>query len=134
MSAGAGGRVRLAVLAVVTALAAAGAVARHERSHAATVRLPQPAGAVHSALVAPMPAGGAARNPCGLTIGPRTLGIRHAQLPCGVKIDIEYGAATVLTQVVDQGPTGRDDFQLTPALARLLRIAGPTTVRWRFVR
>jgi hypothetical protein len=134
VSAGAGGRVRLAVLATATALAAAIAVAWKERPRPAPSTLPQPAGPVHTALVAPLPAAAAGRDRCGVPLGRTTEGLRHAQLPCGVKIYLEYRGATVLTEVVDQGPTGGDAFQLTAALAALLHIHGQAAIRWQFAR
>lgn len=134
MSAGAGGRVRLVVLATVAALAAAIAVAWKERPRPVPSTLPQPAGPVHVALVEPLPAAAEGRDRCGVPLERDTEGLRHAQLPCGVKVYLEYRGATVLTEVVDQGPTGADTFQLTAALAALLHIHGRTSVRWQFAR
>ena len=134
MSAGAGGRVRLALLATATVLAAATAVAWKERPRSAPSTLPQPAGPVHTSLVAPLPAAAEGRDRCGVPLARTTEGLRHAQLPCGVKIYLEYRGATVLTEVVDQGPTGADTFQLTAALAAVLHIHGQATVHWQFAR
>jgi len=135
LSAGAGGRIRLGVLGAVVLLAAGGSVVwRHREHHAVSSELPTPSGPVFAGRVGILqPSGGV--DPCGIRIGPRTAGVRHAQLPCGVRVYLTYGGTTVLTDVVDQGPTGRDEFELTPALADLLgRISTGATVHWRFAR
>ena len=56
-------------------------------------------------------------------------------LPCGAKIYLAFGRKRVLTQVVDRGPAepGRE-FDLTPALARLIGLHGVQAVRWAFAR
>ena len=64
---------------------------------------------------------------------PSTIGVANQQLPCGVKLYIEYRGKEVLTQVIDRGHTapGRT-FDVTQALAKLLNLQGTQTIRWRF--
>ena len=56
-------------------------------------------------------------------------------LPCGVKLYVRFQGREVLTQVIDRGRTapGRE-FDLTPALARLLGLHGTQPIQWRFAR
>ena len=133
MSAGAGGRGRIVLVTLVAVLATAGSVAWSEHSGNSSHTLPEPAGAYRSARVSPvaLPSG---TSSCGVQVGPASTGIRHPDLPCGVELYVEYRGTTVLTQVLDNGPTGADDFRLTTALADLLGIHGRVTVRWRFAR
>ena len=64
-----------------------------------------------------------------------TQGVAHPVLPCGVRLYIRFHGREVLTQVIDRGHTapGRE-FELTHALARLLRLQGTQTIQWRFAR
>jgi rare lipoprotein A len=73
------------------------------------------------------------RTACGQVIGPRTEGIAHPVLPCGVRIYLTYHGKHVLTQVIDRGPylAGRE-FDLTDALARRLGLSGVQTIRWSY--
>ncbi|HZO63352.1 MAG TPA: hypothetical protein VFB35_10275 [Gaiellaceae bacterium] len=72
---------------------------------------------------------------CDTLLRPKTLGVDHPVLPCGAKIFVAYGGKTVLTTVVDRGPTTpRPDFEVTPALAELLGLTGVQTIRWSFAR
>ena len=66
---------------------------------------------------------------------PRSLGVSHPVLPCGVKIYIAYGGTELLTEVIDSRlkRQGRQ-FELTEALAQRLGIDGTQQVRWRFAR
>ncbi len=70
---------------------------------------------------------------CGVTVTPQTLGIAHPVLPCGAKLVLEYQGRQAQADVVENGPVeaGRA-FELTPALAQQLGVAGPATVRWRY--
>ncbi len=65
------------------------------------------------------------RTSCGQIIGPKTEGLAHPVLPCGVRIYISFGGRHVLTQVIDRGPyvPGRQ-FDLTQALARRIGLIG----------
>ena len=73
------------------------------------------------------------RTACGQVIGPRTEGVAHPVLPCGVKIYLTYEGRHVLTQVIDRGPyvPGRQ-FDLTEALARRLGLVGVQRVTWSY--
>ncbi|HKP19401.1 MAG TPA: RlpA-like double-psi beta-barrel domain-containing protein [Gaiellaceae bacterium] len=127
-----------AVLGVVVALALA---ARDEpSSRAAPSNLPRPAvsdlsgwysalAGVRSRPLAGRPSG------CGTLLAPKTLGVDHPVLPCGARIFVSYHGKTVLTSVVDRGPYGPGrEFELTPALAELLKLSGVQTIRWSFAR
>ncbi len=127
------GLAAVALLGVVAALAIA-----HQRSAtgAPPSALPQPAAASGDwyRALAGVERGLPARSPCGL-LAPGTLGIAHPVLPCGTKLYVAYGRKTVLTEVVDRGPSGNDrEFDLTPALARELGLQGIQRVRWAFAR
>jgi rare lipoprotein A (peptidoglycan hydrolase) len=98
--------------------------------------VPVPGSGWYRALAAPYPASTTReRTSCGQPLGPRTLGVAHPVLPCGVKLYISYGEKLVLTQVVDRGPgaPGRD-FDLTRALAARLGLEGTQQIRWRYAR
>lgn len=128
-----------AVLAVVVGLAVA---ARDEHVTRAASILPRPAvsdvsgwyaalAGVRTRPLAGRPSG------CGTLLGPKTLGVGHAVLPCGAKIFLAFHGKTLLTTVVDRGPfTPRYDFELTPALAELVGLSGKGAqpIRWSFAR
>lgn len=123
---------RAVALLAVAILAAAIALALTQRHHHRS--LPRGSGLWYSALAAPyLPSGGAKRSACNVTIGPRTKGVAHPTLPCGVKVYIEYGRKQVLTQVIDRGPDvpGRE-FDVTTALAKELGLVGTREIRWRY--
>lgn len=78
---------------------------------------------------------GDGRTDCGHFIGPRSVGVAHPVLPCDAKLWLSFGDKEVLTQVIGRGPIAADrEFQLTPALARLLSFRGTRQVRWRYAR
>jgi rare lipoprotein A (peptidoglycan hydrolase) len=90
----------------------------------------------YRALAAPYPASSRReRTACGHRLGPKTLGVAHAVLPCGVKIFINFKGKTVLTQVVDRGPAvpGRT-FDVTRPLAARIGLKGTQPIRWRYAR
>jgi rare lipoprotein A (peptidoglycan hydrolase) len=93
------------------------------------------AGQWYTALAAPYVAPTQRKSACGVRIGTGTVGVAHPVLPCGVKLYVQFHGKTVLTHVIDRGHTvpGRE-FDLTPALARLLRVQGTQTIEWRFAR
>lgn len=102
----------------------------------AVEQVPVPGAGWYQSLAAPYPPSSKReRTACGHELGPRTLGVAHPVLPCGVKIFIAYRDKLVLTQVVDRGPAvpGRD-FDITPALARRLGLTGTQQIRWRYAR
>src|SRR5690242_11025082 len=88
------GLLGIAVVAVAIALA----VTRHHLHSG----LPEAAGRWYTALAAPyLPsaAGKPSRSACGVLIGPKTRGVAHPTLPCGVKVYIEFEGKQALTQV-----------------------------------
>ena len=124
---------RQAALAAVALVAALGVIALSRLSDDSE-SAPPPAAALEweTAQVAVFePA--AAATACGVTVTPRTQGIAHPVLPCGAKLLLEHDGRQAQSDVVQQGPvaTGRA-FELSPALARELGVAGETTIRWRF--
>ena len=126
---------RAAALAAVALVAIAVALALNHRSHH-TSKLPAPAGDWYTALAAPYtPSKGRSKSACGVAIDAKAVGVAHPVLPCGVKLYVEYKGKQVLVQVIDRGHTvpGRE-FDLTQALAKLLRVQGTQTIRWRFAR
>ena len=126
--------VRAAILAAVALVAVAIVFAIHR--HSSTATLPVAAGPWYTALAAPYtPSKGRTKSACGVAIGTKTIGVSHELLPCGVKLYVEYKGKQVLTQVIDRGHTvpGRE-FDLTQALAKLLRLDGTQTIHWRFAR
>ena len=129
---------RAAALAAVALVAIAVALAvEHRTQH--TSKLPAPAGNWYTALAAPsIPVAKSAnqkKSACGVAIASSTIGVGNQELPCGVKLYVEYRGKQVLTQVIDRGHTvpGRE-FDLTQALAKLLRLQGTQTIHWRFAR
>jgi hypothetical protein len=125
---------RAAALAGTALLGIAIALAVSHRSNDQGSTLPAPAGQWYTALAAPYTSSAKPKkSACGVTIGPKTRGVAHPVLPCGVKIYIEFDGRRALTQVIDRGHTapGRV-FDITPALAKLLRLQGTQTIRWRF--
>ena len=77
----------------------------------------------------------AERTTCRRVLTPRSLGVSHPVLPCGVKIYVAYGGTELLTEVID-GRLKRQgrQFELTEALAQRLGIDGTQQIRWRFAR
>lgn len=124
---------RVVGLLGVAVVAIAVALALTRTTHHST--LPQPAGRWYTALAAPyLPSSGKpTRSACGVLIGPKTKGVAHPTLPCGVKVYIEYQGKQALTQVIDRGPNvpGRE-FDITQGLAKELGLVGTRTIRWRY--
>jgi len=126
-----------ALLGVIVAVAVA---SRDKHPSKAASRLPRPAisdlsgwyqalAGVRSRPLAGRPSG------CDTLLKPNTLGVDHPVLPCGAKIFLRYRGKTVLTQVVDRGPFAPgSEFEVTPALADLIRLSGVQTIRWSFAR
>jgi rare lipoprotein A (peptidoglycan hydrolase) len=114
------------VLAIAVALALA--TRSDDKKPVAT-----PAGQWYTALAAPYTRTKPKKGACGVVIGPKTPGVAHPVLPCGVKVYLEFHGREVLTQVVDHGHTapGRV-FDVTLPVAKLLGLQGSQTIRWRF--
>jgi rare lipoprotein A (peptidoglycan hydrolase) len=127
--------VRAAALAAVALVAIAIALAlTHDGGRKNS--LPNPAGQWYTALAAPYtPSSSRRKSACGVRIVADTVGVAHPVLPCGVKLYVQFHGKTVLTHVIDRGHTvpGRE-FDLTQALAKLLRVQGTQTIEWRFAR
>jgi hypothetical protein len=120
----------VALLAVVVAVA----LTRPGQDGEAAGPAQAPAAEWDRALAAPYSfPRGARRTACGQPAGPRTLGLAHPVLPCGAKIVILFDGQQVLTQVVDRGAglPGRE-FDVTPGLARMLKLTGIQPIQWRF--
>jgi rare lipoprotein A (peptidoglycan hydrolase) len=125
--------VRFAALLAIGVVGVALALALTDRGNHKKP-LPRPEGQWYAALAAPyLPSSKPARGACGAAIGPRTRGVAHPTLPCGVKIYVEYKGKEALTQVIDRGPDvpGRE-FDITVALAKQLGLVGTREIRWRF--
>jgi hypothetical protein len=124
---------RQAALAGVALLGALGAIALSRLGDDSDAAPPPTAGVEwETAGVAVFePASGP--TACGVTVTARTIGIAHPVLPCGAKLLLEHEGRQARADVVEQGPVdpGRA-FELSPALAQELGVAGATTVRWRF--
>lgn len=70
---------------------------------------------------------------CGVTLAPETVGVAHPVLPCGVEVVLSANGREARAQVIEQGGVGEGvAFELTPALAEQLGVAGAGTIRWRF--
>jgi hypothetical protein len=123
---------RAAALAGIALLGVAIALAVSHRSDGGNTTA-SPAGQWYTALAAPYTRTRPRKGACGVVVGPKTPGVAHPVLPCGVKIYLEYHGREVLTQVVDHGHTapGRT-FDVTLPVAKLLGLDGAQTIRWRF--
>ena len=70
---------------------------------------------------------------CGVTVTAQTVGVAHPVLPCGAKLLLEHQGRQAQADVVERGPVDAGQaFELSPALAQQLGVAGATMVRWRF--
>jgi rare lipoprotein A (peptidoglycan hydrolase) len=87
----------------------------------------------YSALAAPYAPADGETTSCGKVFGPNTIGVAHPVLPCGAKLELEFGGKHVVVRVIDRHPTvPGHTFDLTPALAKELGIVGTQTIQWRF--
>jgi hypothetical protein len=70
---------------------------------------------------------------CGEPPTTATIGVAHPVLPCGAALLLEHEGRRARAGVVARGTVeGGRAFDVTPALARRLGIAGEAVVRWRF--
>jgi rare lipoprotein A len=124
---------RQAVLAGVALLAAVVSLAVTSGRHEPSRKLPPAVGSYTALAGSSGIVAYGKRTACGQVIGPRTEGVAHPVLPCGVKIYLSYQGRHVLTQVIDRGPyaPGRQ-FDLTEALARRLGLVGVQRVTWSY--
>jgi len=118
----------LAALALLVAVAAV-AITEHTRHHSTPAAERQ--GSYTAVAGSSGPAAFGRRTACGGIIRPDTIGVAHPTLPCGAKIFVTYGGATVLTQVIDRGPyvKGRA-FDLTQAASEALGFEGVGRLRY----
>lgn len=61
---------------------------------------------------------------CGQTLRRRTLGVAHRTLPCGTKVDFLYKGRTITVPVIDRGPYGEADWDLTNRTKERLHFEG----------
>ena len=61
---------------------------------------------------------------CGQTLRKRTLGVAHRTLPCGTLVDFLFKGRTVSVKVIDRGPFGEADWDLTKATKDRLGFEG----------
>jgi len=122
-------------LAALALLVAVAAVAVTHQTHDETASATEPQGSYHAIAGSSGPAAFGRRTACGGVIRAETVGVAHPTLPCGARIFVTYRGQTVLTQVIDRGPTapGRE-FDLTDALARRLGLQGQKQITWAYAR
>jgi rare lipoprotein A len=68
------------------------------------------------------------RTACGQTLGYDTMGVAHRTLPCGTKVGILYKGRSITVPVIDRGPYGSAEWDLTRGAAARLRFSGHGTV------
>ena len=68
------------------------------------------------------------RTACGQTYYRDLLGVAHRTLPCGTKVSVLYKGRSVKVPVVDRGPYGHANWDLTEETAQRLRFRGRETV------
>ena len=68
------------------------------------------------------------RTACGETYHRDLLGVAHRTLPCGTKVSVLYRGRSVKVPVVDRGPYGHANWDLTEETAQRLRFSGRETV------
>jgi hypothetical protein len=125
---------RQAALAAVALVGALGAIALSRLDDDDAAESPPPTATVEwqEARVGVHTPSGEAGS-CGVVVTDESVGVAHPVLPCGAQLVLEHAGRRTQAEVVVQGAveTGRA-FDVTPALARELGIAGEATVRWRF--
>ena len=68
------------------------------------------------------------RTACGRTLGYDTVGVAHRTLPCGTKVGILYRGRSIKVPVIDRGPYGSAEWDLTRGAAARLKFSGHGTV------
>ena len=70
------------------------------------------------------------RTACGYTLGHRTRGIAHRNLPCGTPVPVYFGGRLAIFPVIDRGPYADGiSIDLTAAAARKLGMTTTSAVR-----
>ena len=127
--------VLLAAVAFVAALAAIAVVHQRDRGSGTPTfaSAPAPTGWNTAFAGSRGSPGDAQRTTCGEVLTTKSLGVTHPVLPCGAKLVLKKGNTQVLTEVIDNKLVvpGRQ-LEVTPALARMLRLSGTEEVEWRF--
>ena len=66
---------------------------------------------------------------CGQTLTPELVGVANRTLPCGTKVEVNYGGKTLVVPVVDRGPYANGaDWDLTSATAAALGMTETETI------
>lgn len=68
------------------------------------------------------------RTACGQTLGYDTIGVAHRTLPCGTKVGFFYKGRSITVRVIDRGPYGAAEWDLTRGAAARLNFSGHGTV------
>jgi hypothetical protein len=68
------------------------------------------------------------RTACGKRLQPGTLGVAHRSLPCGTDVAFLYQGRTITVPVIDRGPYGSAEWDLTQETAERLRFQGRDTI------
>jgi hypothetical protein len=68
------------------------------------------------------------RTACGKTLTRHILGVANRHLPCGTQVSFMYHGNVVTVPVIDRGPYGGADWDLTRATARRLSFSGSAKV------
>jgi rare lipoprotein A len=64
------------------------------------------------------------RTACGSTLKKTTWGIAHRTLPCGTLVYLSFKGKRIAVPVVDRGPWGGADIDLTERVAKRLNFKG----------
>ena len=124
---------RQAALAGVALVGALGAIARSRVGDDSDAAPPPTAGAGWETANVSVFEPGPEPTACGVTVTADVAGIAHPVLPCGAKLFVEHQGRQAQADVVERGPVDPGKaFELSPALAEQVGLAGEATVRWRF--
>lgn len=67
---------------------------------------------------------------CGQTLRKKTLGVAHRTLSCGTRVNFLYRGRTITVRVIDRGPYGKADWDLTEKTANRLNFGGRDSIGW----
>ncbi len=68
------------------------------------------------------------RTACGQRLRRGTLGVAHRELPCGTRVSLLHKGRTITVPVIDRGPYGGANWDLTEETAERLRFRGTRTI------